>query len=204
MAAKTIYLASKSPRRRELLRQAGIHFELLPLRAYPLERRDVDETPLPREAAADYVMRIARLKAEAAMRIMLTRHLPSRLVLTADTTVVLDEEIFEKPADAAQAASMLKRLSGRTHEVLTAIAVANMRETKTALSRSEVTFRKLDESEIRQYVDSGEPLDKAGAYAIQGRAAMFISHLSGSYSGVMGLPLLETAQLIKDFETPTL
>jgi septum formation protein len=201
---KTIYLASKSPRRRELLRQAGIHFELLPLRGYPHERRDVDETPMPREAAADYVMRIARLKAEAAMRMMVTRHLPPRLVLTADTTVVLDGEIFGKPADAAEAASMLKRLSGRTHEVLTAVAAANMREVRAALSRSEVTFRKLDESEIRQYVDSGEPLDKAGAYAIQGRAAMFISHLSGSYSGVMGLPLLETAQLIRDFETPTL
>jgi septum formation protein len=201
---KTIYLASKSPRRRELLRQAGIHFELLPLRAYPLERRDVDETPLPHESAANYVMRIARLKAEAAMRMMLTRHLPPRLLLTADTTVVLDGEIFEKPADAAEAVSMLRRLSGKTHEVLTAIAVANLREVKQALSRSEVSFRKLDESEIRQYVDTGEPLDKAGAYAIQGRAAMFITHLSGSYSGVMGLPLLETAQLIKDFETPTL
>jgi septum formation protein len=201
---KAIYLASKSPRRRELLRQAGIHFELLPLRAHPLERREVDETPLPHEAAADYVMRIARLKAEAAMRIMVTRHLPPRLVLAADTTVVLDGEILGKPADAAEAASMLKRLSGKTHKVLTAIAVANTRELKEALSRSEVTFRKLDESEIRRYVDSGEPLDKAGAYAIQGRAAMFISHLSGSYSGVMGLPLLETAQLIRDFETPTL
>lgn len=200
---KTIYLASKSPRRRELLRQAGIHFELLPLRAHPLERADVDETPLPHEAATDYVIRIARLKVEAAMRMMVTRHLPLRLVLTADTAVVLDGEIFGKPADGAEAASMLTRLSGRTHEVLTAVAAANTREVREALSRSEVTFRKLDESEIRQYVDSGEPLDKAGAYAIQGRAAMFISHLSGSYSGVMGLPLLETAQLIRDFETPT-
>lgn len=201
---KTIYLASKSPRRRELLRQAGIHFELLPLRGYPLERRDVDETPLPHETAADYVMRIARLKAEAAMRIMVTRHLAQRLVLAADTAVALDGEIFGKPADAAEAASMLNRLSGRTHEVLTAVAATNTREVRGALSRSEVTFRKLDESEIRQYVDSGEPFDKAGAYAIQGRAATFISHLSGSYSGVMGLPLLETAQLIRDFETRTL
>lgn len=201
---KTIYLASKSPRRRELLRQAGIHFELLPLRGYPLERRDVDETPLPHETAADYVKRMARLKGEAAIRIMLTRHLTLRLVLAADTVVVLDGEIFGKPADAAEAASMLKRLSGRTHEVLTAIAAMNTREVREALSRSEVTFRKLDESEIRQYVDSGEPLDKAGAYAIQGRAAMFISHLSGSYTGIMGLPLLETVQLIRDFETPTL
>jgi septum formation protein len=201
---KTIYLASKSPRRRELLRQAGIHFELLPLRAYPLDRRDVDETPFPREAPAEYVKRIARLKAEAAVRMMQTRHLPPRLVLTADTTVALDGEIFGKPTDAAEAASMLKKLSGRTHEVLTAVAITNMREVKEALSRSEVTFRKLDESEIRQYVDTGEPLDKAGAYAIQGRAAMFISHLSGSYSGVMGLPLLETAQLIMEFETRNL
>jgi nucleoside triphosphate pyrophosphatase len=197
---RKIYLASKSPRRKELLRQAGIAFELLPLRMHPLERRDVDETPLADEAAQDYVLRIARLKAEAAMRIMVTRRLAHRLVLAADTTVVLNGAILGKPEDARDAAAMLTRLSGQTHEVLTAIAVANTEKVESALSRSEVTFRKLDEAEIRQYVESGEPLDKAGAYAIQGGAAIFVAHLSGSYSGVMGLPLFETAQLIKEFE----
>ena len=201
---KTIYLASKSPRRKELLRQAGIPFELLPLRVHPVERRDVDETPLAAEPAADYVVRIARLKAEAAIRIMTTRHLTHRLVLAADTTVVLDGMIIGKPANAEDAMRILSRLSGHTHEVLTAVAVANTKQVQCALSKSEVTFRKLDESEIRQYVASGEPLDKAGAYAIQGRAAVFLSQLSGSYSGVMGLPLFETAQLLKEFETPIL
>jgi septum formation protein len=201
---RKIYLASKSPRRKELLRQADIAFELLPLRMHPPERRDVNETPLADEAAQDYVLRIARLKAEAAMRIMVTRRLAHRLVLAADTTVVLNGAILGKPEDARDATAILTRLSGRTHEVLTAIAVANTELVKSALSRSEVTFRKLDEAEIRQYVESGEPLDKAGAYAIQGRAALFVAHLSGSYSGVMGLPLFETAQLIKEFEAQSL
>ncbi len=201
---KTIYLASKSPRRKELLRQVGIAFELLPLRVLPHDRRDVDETPLQDEAALDYVRRIAHLKAQAAVRIMVTRHLQRRLVLAADTTVVLHGAILGKPADAADAVNMLKRLSGQTHEVHTAIAVANSKDVQSAVSSSTVTFRQLDEKEIRQYVATGEPLDKAGAYAIQGRAAAFISHLSGSYSGVMGLPLYETVRLLQDFETPAL
>jgi septum formation protein len=201
---RMIYLASKSPRRKELLRQAGIGFELLPLRVHPPERRDVDETPLADEAAQDYVRRIARLKAEAAMRIMVSRRLAHRLVLAADTTVALNGAILGKPEDARDAAAMLTHLSGQTHEVFTAITVANTETAKSALSRSEVTFRTLDEAEIRQYVESGEPLDKAGAYAIQGRAALFVAHLSGSYSGVMGLPLFETGQLIKEFEAQAL
>lgn len=201
---KTIYLASKSPRRKELLRQVGIAFELLPLRHLPHERRDVDETPLQGEAALDYVLRIARLKAQAAVRIMVTRHLQQRLILAADTTVVLDGAILGTPTDTDDAVSMLKRLSGQTHEVLTAIAVASSKDLQCATSSSAVTFRPLNEKEIRQYVATGEPLDKAGAYAIQGRAAAFISHLSGSYSGVMGLPLYETVRLLQVFETPTL
>ncbi|MBL8516131.1 MAG: septum formation inhibitor Maf [Betaproteobacteria bacterium] len=197
---KTIYLASKSPRRKELLRQIGVPFELLPLREFPVDRRDVDESPLPGEAPVDYVRRIARIKAEAAGRIMTSRRLPQRLVLAADTTVTLDGEIFGKPADAADAARMLKRFSAATHQVLTAVAVSDGREMKESLSVSEVTFRKLTDAEIQTYVAGGEPLDKAGAYAIQGKAAVFVSHLAGSFSGVVGLPIAETWQLLREFD----
>ncbi len=197
---KTIYLASKSPRRKELLRQIGVGFELLPLREFPVDRRDVDETPLPDEAAEDYVRRIARIKAEAAVRIMVSRRLPQRLVLAADTTVVLDGEIFGKPTDPADAARMLRRLSGTTHQVLTAIAVADGRDMKEALSTSDVTFRTLTDAEIQTYVAGGEPLDKAGAYAIQGKAAIFISNLTGSFSGVVGLPVAETWTLLRELD----
>ncbi len=198
---KTLYLASKSPRRKDLLRQAGIPFELLPLREHPPERRDVDETPLRDELPLEYVVRIAKLKAAAALRIMQVRRLTPRLILAADTTVVLDGRILGKPDDPAGAAEMLKSLSGRTHHVYTAVAVATVGETESAVSKSEVTFRTLDAAEIRQYVQSGEPLDKAGSYAVQGRAALFISHLAGSYSGVMGLPLFETGELLRNAQT---
>lgn len=198
---KTIYLASKSPRRKELLRQIGVPFELLPLREFPVERRDVDESPLPGEVPVDYVKRIARMKAEAAARIMLSRRLPQRLVLAADTTVTLDGEIFAKPTDAADAARMLKRFSGTTHQVLTAVAISDGRELKELLSTSDVTFRKLTDAEVLAYVATGEPLDKAGAYGLQGRAAVFVSHLSGSFSSVIGLPLAETWSLLNDFAT---
>jgi septum formation protein len=201
---KTIYLASKSPRRKELLRQVGIPFELMPLREHPPERRDVDESPYPDEPALQYVKRIARTKAEVAGKMMLSRRLPLRLILAADTTVVLNGAILGKPVDRDDAIRMLRNLSGSTHEVLTAVAVTDGRDLKEVLSRSEVTFRALDDSEIARYVSTGEPLDKAGAYAIQGRAAVFVSHLSGSYSGVMGLPLHETAQLLTEFDKVTL
>lgn len=197
---KTIYLASKSPRRKELLRQIGVAFELLPLREFPLDRRDVDESPLSNEVAEDYVRRIARIKAEAAVGIMISRRLPQRLVLAADTTVTLDGEIFGKPKDAADAARILRRLSGTTHQVLTAIAITDGRDMKEAMSRSDVSFRTLTDAEIQTYVAGGEPLDKAGAYAIQGKAAIFISHLSGSFSGVVGLPVAETWTLLKEFD----
>ena len=197
---KTIYLASKSPRRKELLRQIGVGFELLPLREFPLERRDVDETPLPDEVPEVYVRRIARIKAEAAVRIMISRRLPQRLVLAADTTVTLEGEIFGKPEDAADAVRMLKRFSGKTHLVLTAIAVADGRELKEVLSTSEVTFRTLTDAEIQAYVAGGEPFDKAGAYAIQGKAAVFISNLNGSFSGVAGLPVAETWSLLRELD----
>jgi septum formation protein len=193
----SLYLASKSPRRMELLRQAGIAFELLPLRETPTGRCEVDETPLPGEAPDDYVQRVTRLKAEAGRHSMMLRRLPERLILAADTTVTLDRDILGKPANDDEAVAMLSRLSGRTHTVLTAIAIAVSNDVHCALSRSEVTFGKLDEGAIRQYVATGESMDKAGAYAIQGRAAGFIEHLSGSYSGVMGLPLYETMQLLR-------
>lgn len=191
-----LYLASKSPRRRELLRQIGVSYELLMLREKG-ERLDVDESPLAGEAPRDYVMRIVRKKAEAARRAMQDRRLPERPILTADTTVTLDGAILGKPADRAEAMAMLGRLSGHTHEVLTAIAVAAAGEVQEALSVSAVTFETLDEAAIRRYVDSGEPMDKAGAYAVQGLAAKFISRIDGSYSGVMGLPLCETARLLR-------
>ncbi len=193
----TIYLASKSARRRELLKQIGVNYELLLLREQPAMRCDIDETPHPAEPPLAYVKRVVLLKGETACRIMRERKLPVRPILTADTTVVLGDEIFGKPQNAPQAIDMLKKLSGETHQVITIVSVTAGNETNCSTSISEVTFRVLDEAEIRQYVKSGEPLDKAGAYGIQDRAAMFISHLCGSYSGVMGLPLYETANLLR-------
>jgi septum formation protein len=195
-----IYLASRSPRRRELLQQIGIAFELLPMRGGLPRDVDVDETPLAGEAPAAYVMRIARAKATAGWREVVLQSLPASPVLAADTTVVLDGEIIGKPADAEHARQLLHRLSGKTHQVLTAIAVAYMEHIETALSTSAVEFRVLDDAEIRRYAESGEPLDKAGAYAIQGRAAVFVRAISGSYSGIMGLPLFETAELLRRFD----
>ena len=196
-ADKRIYLASRSPRRRELLKQAGIAFDLLLLRSDLRRGVDVDEAPLPGEAPVAYVTRVVGAKAEAGWRHVLMRRLPPSPVLAADTTVVLDGEIVGKPDNAEHAQQLLRRLSGRTHEVLTAIAVARGERVDTALSMSTVEFRELADSEIRRYVATGEPLDKAGAYAIQGRAAVFVRAITGSYSGIMGLPLYETAELLR-------
>jgi septum formation protein len=176
-------LASESPRRRELLRQIGVpHLTAVP---------DIDETVLAGEAAPDYAVRIACTKA----RVIADRggELP---VLAADTIVVLDGRICGKPVSAQQGMDMLGQLSGRSHAVLTAVALAHGGRVAHRLSVSEVRFRTLTPAECRAYWDSGEPRDKAGGYAIQGRAAVFIEHLSGSYSGVMGLPLFETGQLL--------
>jgi septum formation protein len=194
-----IYLASRSPRRRELLTQIGVRYHLLLFRERPGERPEVNEDPRAGEAPDAYVERMARAKAEAGWKRMLQRNLPLAPVLAADTTVALEGRIFGKPADRAEAASMLKELSGRSHEVLTAIALTNGDRLDSSLSRSEVHFRKMTASEIEDYVATGEADDKAGAYAIQGRAARFISELRGSYSGVMGLPLYETARLLEAF-----
>jgi septum formation protein len=192
-----IYLASRSPRRRELLSQIGVRYHLLLFRQRPDAPPDVDETMLPGEAPVAYVERVARAKAEAGWRLLRLRNLPLAPVLAADTTVALDNRVFVKPADRKEAAEMLAALSGQRHEVLTAVALKRDEELFSALSRSEVHFKKLAPEEIAQYVATGEGDDKAGAYAIQGRAARFIVELHGSYSGVMGLPLYETGQLLE-------
>jgi septum formation protein len=192
-----IYLASRSPRRRELLSQIGVRYHLLLFRARPGEGPDVEEISMPGELPDLYVERMARAKAEAGWRRMLQRNLPVAPVLAADTTVALDRKIFEKPVDRRQAVEMLEQLSGHSHEVLTAVALKQDDWLESSLSRSEVRFKTLSAREIEQYVASGEGDDKAGAYGIQGRAARFIIELRGSYSGVMGLPLYETAELLE-------
>ena len=195
-----IYLASRSPRRRELLRQIGIAFEPLLLREDLRRGADVDEAPVPGESPESYVSRIARAKAEAGWRGVTSRKLLPNPVLAADTIVVLDGRILGKPDSPGHAQGLLQRLSGRAHQVMTAVAVARAAYVETALSISAVEFRELGNDEIRSYVASGEPLDKAGAYAIQGRAAVFVRAISGSYSGIMGLPLFETAELLARFD----
>ena len=200
MADKRIYLASRSPRRRELLRQIGVSFELLLLRQDPRRGADVNETPLEGEAPSDYVLRIARAKAEVAAHQVMQRGLRPHPVLGADTTVVLDEHVIGKPESAEHAAQILSALAGREHEVMTAVAVAMRDRVESALSISSVEFRALSPSEIQRYIASGEPFGKAGAYAIQGRAAAFVTRISGSYSGIMGLPLAETAGLLGKFD----
>jgi septum formation protein len=192
-----IYLASRSPRRRELLAQIGVRYHLLLFRARPEQQEDINEEPQPNEAPPAYVERVALAKVEAAWRLLQLRNLPLAPVLAADTTVALESRILGKPANRQEAAGMLAALSGRRHEVLTAVAVKYHDHVESALSRSEVEFKPLSNDEVAQYVASGECDDKAGAYAIQGRAARFIVELRGSYSGVMGLPLYETSQLLE-------
>jgi len=184
-----MYLASASPRRRELLRQLGIEFEALPSNI--LEVPAADETP------EQYAVRVALDKARYVAALVRERGLAERPVLGADTEVVLDGEILGKPRDRGHGIEMLTRLASRTHEVLTGVAVLHAGVEHTALSRSRVTFGPLTAAEIARYWESGEPEDKAGAYAVQGRAAAFIERIEGSYSGIMGLPLHELARLLK-------
>jgi septum formation protein len=195
-----IYLASRSPRRRELLTQIGVRFHLLLFREQPRgkagERAEVDEQPHEGETPSAYVERMARAKADSGWRRMLQRNLPPAPVLAADTTVALGSRIFGKPANRGEAETMLAALSGRRHEVLTAVAIKHHDQLELALSTSEVQLKALSSDEIAQYAASGEGDDKAGGYAIQGRAARFVVELRGSYSGVMGLPLYETSQLL--------
>ena len=193
-----VYLASRSPRRRELLTQIGITFDTLTFRG--LQREDcIDESPIDDEVPEVYVERIARAKAGYGWHMVNMRRLILRPVLAADTVIEFDGQIIGKPADVDDAQSILQRLSGRTHRVLTAVAVVFKGDIESILSVSEVRFCQLDPADIRHYVASGEPMDKAGAYAIQGQAGLFVEHLSGSYSGVMGLPLYETRQLFHRF-----
>lgn len=198
-----IYLASQSPRRRELLKQIGISFEMLLLRSSSGRSVDVDEAPHSGELPEDYVRRVCHTKAEAGCAALGLRNLPPFPVLAADTTVALDGSIFGKPDNAGHAAAMLRQLSGQEHQVLSAVAVALGDHVETALSVSTVRFAPLDEERIQRYLLTHEYTDKAGAYAIQGHAGAFIEHISGSYSGVMGLPLFETAQLLRHFDYPT-
>lgn len=195
MAAPFIYLASQSPRRQELLRQIGVQYELL----LPDAAEDAEalEAVLPGEDPAHYVQRVTTLKAGAAIVRRRTRGLPDAPILAADTTVALGRMILGKPADADAAAAMLQRLSGRTHRVLTAVAVTTGDRLDLALSVSQVRFDVLDAVTIARYVATGEPLGKAGAYAIQGRAAAFVRSIRGSHSGIVGLPLFETTHLLR-------
>ncbi|AYB51091.1 Maf family protein [Ralstonia solanacearum] len=194
-AAPHLYLASQSPRRQELLRQIGVRFALL--LADGDEDAEALEAVLPGETPDDYVQRVCALKAQAATRRRAARGLPALPILTSDTTVCLGGEILGKPADAADAHRMLRGLSGREHRVLTALTVVTADGTPMhALSVSQVCFAVLTDADIARYIASGEPFGKAGAYGIQGRAAAFVAHISGSYSGIMGLPLFETAALL--------
>ncbi|MDX5363684.1 MAG: Maf family nucleotide pyrophosphatase [Pseudazoarcus pumilus] len=204
MSRPRIYLASRSPRRRELLRQIDVDFDLLLFREGERTDLDVDETPLPGEDVETYVARLAVMKAEAGARRLVMRQLMRRPVLGADTTLEVDGEIIGKPASREHAAATLERLSGRTHRVLTAVALSDGKRTEHLTSISEVRFRELSRDEILHYVASGEPMDKAGAYGIQGRAAIFVADIRGSHSGIMGLPLFETAALLARFGLPAL
>ncbi len=197
-----IYLASRSPRRRELLTQIGVRFDLLLFRGGPREDEEVNEDWLPGEAPDEYVQRVARAKAVFGAALLARRPLVVHPVLAADTTLDLDGEIIGKPRDEDDAAEILARLSGRSHRVLTAVAMAKYERVEHCLSVSEVRFRALSAKEIGRYVRSGEPMDKAGAYGIQGRAAVFIEEIRGSHSGIVGLPLCETALLLRDFGYP--
>lgn len=195
---KRIYLASQSPRRRELLKQIGVAFDVLPLRAVS-GRMDVVEMPHAGEAATDFAQRMAVEKAACGWRAVDARRLLRFPVLGADTVVELDGAILGKPADRAGAAAMLVRLAGREHRVYTAVAIQHEAHSVCRLSSSLVRFAALDHDAIARYLETGEYLGKAGAYGIQGRAGAFVEHIEGSYSGIMGLPLYDTAVLLREF-----
>ncbi len=190
MSVAKLVLASASPRRSELLRQIGVEFEVVP--------QNIDESALAEETPEHLVVRLAQQKAQAA----LNDCSDETVVLGSDTVVVLGEDMLGKPQSAQEAVSMLLALSGKEHQVLTAISVANRDRQGTALSKSSVRFRDIDGREARAYWQSGEPEGKAGGYAIQGLGAVFVQSISGSYSGVMGLPLFETARLLMEFDVP--
>lgn len=184
-----LYLASKSPRRAELLTRLGLRFGVLDL--------DIPEHRQPGEPAEEYVRRVAREKAGAGLLTVMS--VPGAVVLGADTEVILGDDVFGKPVDSADAVAMLRRLSGRVHRVVSAVSVVSAAREAQAVSVSEVEFAELGDDDISAYVATGDPMGKAGAYAIQGGAERFVRHLSGSFSGVMGLPLFETSRLLKEF-----
>lgn len=196
---KRIHLCSRSLRRRELLHQIGVGHELLLLREDPKRGADVDETPHANEAPRDYALRVASAKAMTGLYAMSRRGGVLKPVLGADTTIALDGEIIGKPRDVEDAVQILARLGARSHRVITAVAMGYADRFETRISESTVTMGPLNEAQIRAYVATGEPMDKAGAYAVQGRAAAFITRIEGSYSGIMGLPLAETAELLALF-----
>lgn len=199
----SIYLASQSPRRRELLHQIGVRFETLLLRNDARRIVGVDETPLAEETPIEYVERICLAKAEAAWEAVLFRNLRKMPILAADTTVALDNKIIGKPRDREEAFSILCQLSGREHRVYTAVAAKLNERIESRLSVTEVIFGELGDERIRRYIAGAETHDKAGAYGIQGFAGAFVQRISGSYSGVMGLPLFETSQLLNLFGCQT-
>jgi len=192
-----IYLASQSPRRKQLLEQLGVNFELL----LPDANEDAEalEVVRPNEKPRAYVQRVTALKLEAALQRLKNRGLPSAPVLCSDTTVALGNTLFGKPDNAEHAKSMLQQLSGKTHRVLTSVSIGTQRKQSHTLSISQVQFADLSKQEIDRYVASQAPMGKAGSYAIQGKAAVFISHISGNYSGIMGLPMFETSHLLREF-----
>ena len=195
MMPSFVYLASQSPRRRQLLEQLGVRYELL----LPDENEDPEalEAVLKNEAPAAYVKRVTNLKLDAAVARLKRRQLKPAPILCSDTTVALSRKIYGKPEDAQDARRMLAELSGHTHRVLTAVAIQSGRKRFDALSISKVTFEAMTQKQINAYVATGEPLGKAGAYAVQGGAARYITRIDGSYSGIMGLPIRETALLLK-------
>lgn len=190
-----VYLASQSPRRRQLLEQIGVRYELL--LPSPDEDAEALELLLPGEAPLTYVKRVTQLKLEAAMARLRARNLPKGPVLCADTTVALGREVLGKPENTQDALRILKKLSGNTHRVLTAVAIGDGKRRVSSVSISTVTFASMTPSQLKAYVASGEPMGKAGAYGVQGLAAAHISAIKGSYSGIMGLPLFETAALLQ-------
>tara|TARA_B110000858_G_scaffold175732_1_gene209381 strand:- start:70536 stop:71156 length:621 start_codon:yes stop_codon:yes gene_type:complete len=194
---ESIILASASARRQELLSQIGVRFTV--------RSQDIDESIRNAELASDYVTRMAQEKADSALSALpVNEDSSDTVVLAADTSVVCDVDVLGKPIDEEDAVAMLRRLSGREHRVLSAVTLATQDKQRTVLSESLVRFRAISSEEARQYYRSGEPVGKAGAYAIQGYAAVFIEQIIGSYSGVMGLPLFETAQLLAEFSVPVL
>ncbi len=197
-----IYLASQSPRRQELLQQIGVSFEPLLMRSDPLRSNDVDETPLANEHPVDYVKRVTLAKAQAGRQLIEQRQLPALPLLAADTAVILDDHIFGKPCSAEHAAQMLRTFSGKEHQVMTAVAIADGSHSELELVTTDVKFIRLNETRIQAYLQSNEYIGKAGAYAIQGMASLFVEHINGSYSGVMGLPLFETGRLLRKFNYP--